>query len=107
MAKKQRTSLGAALNIAANGPGSAKLRQAPTAAARRTQAEQAPVIGAKSTRADRVGRVNVTGYFDPSVRASFRLIQAQHPQLSLQDLLAEALDDLFAKYNVPQSAKVR
>jgi hypothetical protein len=103
MAKKTRSSLGAALNIAAHGPGSAKLRQAPAA---QRQTEQ-PAMGAKSTRADRIGRVNVTGYFDPTVKASFRLIQAQHPQLSLQDLLAEALDDLFAKYNVPQSAKVR
>lgn len=106
MAKKTRTSLGAALNIAANGPRSAKLRQAP-AAAPRGGVEQ-PAMGAQSsTRADRIGRVNVTGYFDPSVKASFRLIQAQHPDRSLQDLLAEALDDLFAKYNVPQSAKLR
>jgi hypothetical protein len=104
MAKKTRTSLGAALNIAAHGQGSAKLRQAP--AAQRSQAEP-PAMGAKSTRVDRIGRVNVTGYFDPSVKASFRLIQAQHPDRSLQDLLAEALDDLFAKYNVPQAAKVR
>lgn len=104
MAKKTQTSLGAALNLAAHGPRSAKLRQAP--AAQRTQAG-ASAIGSKSTRADRVGRVNVTGYFDPSVRSTLRLIQAEHPELSLQDLLAEALDLLFEKHNKPQAAKVR
>jgi hypothetical protein len=36
----------------------------------------------------------------------FRLIQARYPERTQQDLLAEALNDLFAKYNVPQSAKL-
>jgi hypothetical protein len=50
--------------------------------------------------------VNVTGYFDPSVKQSIRMIQAKYPQrMTEQDLLAEALDDLFAKYQVPQTAK--
>jgi hypothetical protein len=48
----------------------------------------------------------VTGYFDPAVKTSFRLIQAKYPERTQQDLLAEALNDLFAKYNVPQSAKL-
>jgi hypothetical protein len=53
----------------------------------------------------RAGLINVTGYFRPEVRASIHLIQASHPKRSVQDLLGEALDDLFAKYNVPQCAR--
>jgi hypothetical protein len=51
-----------------------------------------------------VGKVNVTGYFAPAVKSSFRMIQTAHPEKTIQDLLAEALNDLFAKYNVPQAA---
>lgn len=63
-------------------------------------------IGASTQAAKpgRVGKVNITGYFDPAVKKSIRLIQAHDPKLKVQDLLAEALNDLFAKYNVPQTA---
>lgn len=54
--------------------------------------------------ATRVGKVTVAGYFPKDVRASLRMIQAKHPERNIQDLLAEALNDLFAKYNVPQTA---
>ena len=60
----------------------------------------------KDTRAHRAGRVNVTGYFDPAVKSSFRAIQMKHPDMSLQDILEEALDDIFAKHNVPQTARL-
>jgi hypothetical protein len=93
----KKTSLSDALAQAAHGHRSAKLKQ------------EAPSAGAKapSTKAYRIGRVNVTGYFDPAVRQSIRLIQAKHPDRTVQDLLAEALNDLFAKYNVPQSARLQ
>jgi len=55
----------------------------------------------------RAGHVNITGYFDASVRSSLRLIQAQLPHVSMRDLLAEALNLLFEKYNVPQAAPKR
>jgi hypothetical protein len=59
-----------------------------------------------SSNPSRVGRVNVTGYFDPAVKQSLRLIQAKFPdRRTEQELLAEALDDLFAKYGVPQTAR--
>jgi hypothetical protein len=32
-----------------------------------------------------------------SVKSSFRLIQAKHPEKLMQDLVTEAMDDLFAK----------
>ncbi len=62
--------------------------------------------GATTDQPHRSGKVNVTGYFDPSVRQSIRKIQAKHPQLKLQDILAEGLNLVFEKYGVPQSAKV-
>ena len=52
----------------------------------------------------RTGKVNVTGYFAPSVKSSFRMIQTKYPEKTIQELLTEALNDLFAKYNVPQTA---
>lgn len=54
----------------------------------------------------RIGKTNITGYFVPAVKSSFRLIQVKHPEKTIQDLLAEALNDLFAKYNVPQTAQL-
>jgi hypothetical protein len=97
MAKK--TSLGDALAMAAHGSGSAKL---PASAA-----EAVSGARAEGTKPHRVGRVNVTGYFDPAVKQSLRLIQAKHPDRTVQDLLAEALNDLFSKYNVPQTADIQ
>jgi hypothetical protein len=51
----------------------------------------------------RMGKVNVTGYFPPEVKASLRLVQAKRGG-TIQDILAEALNDLFSKYRVPESA---
>ena len=51
----------------------------------------------------RTGKINVTGYFPPEVKASLRLVQARRGG-TLQDILAEALNDLFVKYGVPETA---
>jgi hypothetical protein len=55
--------------------------------------------------AGRDGKVNVSAYFPPEVKASLRLVQAKRGG-KVQDLLAEALNLLFAKYNVPETAPV-
>ena len=93
----KKTALKDALAHAAHGRGSGKLRGSSN-----------KMIGASPGAASphRVGKVNVTGYFDPAVKQSLRLVQAKHPGLTVQHLLAEALNDLFAKYNVPQAAKL-
>jgi hypothetical protein len=58
-------------------------------------------LGPRGYRApSREGKTNLTAYLSPDYKASLRLIQARH-QRSLQALLAEALNDLFAKYDVP------
>jgi hypothetical protein len=51
----------------------------------------------------RQGKVNVSAYFPREVKSSLRLVQAKRGG-KVQDLLAEALNLLFAKYNVPETA---
>lgn len=48
----------------------------------------------------REGKTNITAYLSPDYKASLRLIQAKTGN-SLQTLIAEALNDLFQKYDVP------
>jgi hypothetical protein len=48
----------------------------------------------------REGKTNITAYLSPDFKASLRLIQAR-TSASLQTLIAEALNDLFSKYDVP------
>lgn len=73
-------------------------------------AAQARRVGASSAaKPGRAGKVNVTGYFHPDVKRSLMMIRLRPEKTGVrdQDLLAEALNDLFAKYNVPQTAKLR
>ncbi len=42
----------------------------------------------------------VSGWLPIEARSSFKLIQAKHPDKLMQDLVVEAMNDLFAKYNV-------
>lgn len=53
--------------------------------------------------ASRVGKVNISAYFPPEVKASLRLVQAKRGG-NVTELLGEALNMLFAKYGVPESA---
>lgn len=48
----------------------------------------------------RVGKTNITAYLSPDYKSNLRLIQARTGQ-TLQALVAEALNDLFQKYDVP------
>jgi hypothetical protein len=52
------------------------------------------------TAPSRAGKTNLTAYLSRDYKANMRLIQAKTGQ-SLQTLIAEALNDLFAKYDVP------
>ena len=62
-----------------------------------------PAVRKEPTRA---GKVMVSGWLPLEARASLRLILAHHPEKLMQDLVVEAFNDLFAKYNVPQTARV-
>lgn len=48
----------------------------------------------------RVGKTNITGYFPVEVKNSLRQVQILTGR-NFQQLLGEALSDLFRKYNVP------
>jgi hypothetical protein len=48
----------------------------------------------------REGKTNITAYLSPDYKSSLRLIQARTGK-SLQTLVAESLNDLFGKYDVP------
>jgi hypothetical protein len=54
-------------------------------------------------RPGRAGKSNVTGYFPAEVKKQLRLMSAEQ-DTTIQKLLAEALNDLFAKYGKPEIA---
>jgi hypothetical protein len=95
MSKQKPNALAAALKQQARGIN-------PEAMATKERKEKP---GRHRTPINRQGRVVVSGWLPIEARSSFRLIQARHPEKLMQDLVTEAMDDLFAKYNVPQTAK--
>ena len=87
---------------------SADLRQAILSGAERRAAASVPASpspGAQDVPAhrqpNRVGKVTVTGYFDPAVRRQLRRL-ALDTDTTAQALLGEALNDLFAKHGLPE-----
>lgn len=63
--------------------------------------EGKPASGVTGRAPSREGKVNVSGWLDPSYKRSLRMVQARTDK-KIEPLLAEALNDLFAKYDVPQ-----
>lgn len=56
-------------------------------------------IGKPPSRAE---QVNISAWLHKDFKKSIRLVQAKRlDNSSLQDLMAEAFNDLFSKYNVP------
>jgi len=95
MSKPKPNNLAAALKQQARGTDTAP----PAVTSERTE----PRPRKETTRQ---GRVMVSGWLPIEARSSFKLIQAKHPDKLMQDLVTEAMNDLFAKYNVPQTAKI-
>ena len=56
-------------------------------------------------RPGRQDKSNVTGYFPPEVKKQLRLIAAEE-ETTIQELLAEALNGLFARYGKPEIAPI-
>ena len=59
----------------------------------------------KTCQIHKAGVVNISAYFRAEVKASLRMVQAK-TGYNLKDCLAEALRDLFRKYNVPASLEL-
>lgn len=76
----------------------------PAAAVRSAVAGDPPVESQQQhPRPGRKGKSNVTGYFAPEVKKQLRLLAAEQ-DTTIQNLLAEALNDLFAKNGKPEIA---
>lgn len=73
-------------------PAAAASDASPTLAAPAASSGRAP---------SREGKVNVSAWLAPDYKRSLRMVQARTDK-KLEPLLAEALNDLFAKYDVPQ-----
>lgn len=73
-------------------------RTAPTHAVV-TSAEAPAAPSAKTPLApSRIGKRSVSGHFEPTVARQLRILAAETDRTS-QDLIAEALNDLFRKYD--------
>ncbi|MCA1853317.1 MAG: hypothetical protein LC647_13230 [Beggiatoa sp.] len=90
--------------------GAAQLKElAGTAAKVAPAPEAAPAKPPKPQKGARAkATVLIGGHFPRVVRRSLAQLQAdpRNDGKKINDLLAEALNDLFAKYNVPQTAKL-
>ena len=62
-------------------------------------------VNPKAASNPRHGLVQIAGHFEPVVRQQLAIISAQQSRTQL-DLLAEALNDLFVKYNQSAVARV-
>jgi len=79
----------------------------------KAEAQPRPDAGERDPhyRPGRVGMENLTGYFPPSVKDQLTILTIERKRalgrkVTIQDLLAEALNDLFAKYGKPEIAPV-
>lgn len=59
-----------------------------------------PTAGPSYMAPSRAGKTNLTAYLSQDYKRNMRLLQAKTGH-SLQTLIAEALNDLFSKYDVP------
>jgi hypothetical protein len=57
--------------------------------------------------ATRANTVLIGVHFDRTVKSALVSIRADHPKLTTQSLLEEALSDLFDKCKKPQVARVK
>ena len=73
--------------------------------ARHSPAPTAPAAGTSApyVQPSRVGKKAVTGFFPPGVRKQLKLMTVEQ-ETTIQDLMAEAFNDLFAKYGKPEIA---
>ncbi|MCY4671754.1 MAG: hypothetical protein OXC29_27695 [Rhodococcus sp.] len=56
-------------------------------------------------RPGRDGKANITGYFQPPVKRQLRILAAEQ-DTTIQALLEEAINDLFAKHGKPEIAGI-
>jgi hypothetical protein len=77
-----------------------KAKPEPIAVAREANKATTAAAAASYIAPSRAGKTNLTAYLSQDYKRNMRLIQAKTGR-SLQTLIAEALNDLFVKYDVP------
>lgn len=73
-----------------------------TRAAAREEAQPDPTAGA-ATQPGRAATKAITGHFAPEVRAQLKILAAEQGR-TMEDMMAEGLNMLFAAYNKPEIA---
>jgi hypothetical protein len=73
------------------------------------QGERPRAKPSAAPRPDRAGKTNITGYFDKPVKWELQELATERSRVlarkvTVQELLAEALNDLFKKYGRPEIA---
>ena len=64
-----------------------------------------PVIAPKAVAPSRSGRVLIGGHFAPEVQTALKIIAAEE-RTTMQALLAEAINTVFAKRHKPEIAEI-
>ena len=82
----------------ARSSGSARVASQPTETSEAERTDRDPHY-----RPGRARKTNITGYFPPEVKRQLRLLAAER-DTTIQDLLAEALNTLFASHGKPEIA---
>ena len=76
-------------------------RQAPL----RASSAPRPALAPKAAAPSRTGRVLVGGHFAPEVQTALKIIAAEE-RTTIQALLAEAINTVFAKRHKPEIAEI-
>ncbi|KAA6230478.1 hypothetical protein FP507_10675 (plasmid) [Chlorobium phaeovibrioides] len=72
----------------------------------RTEPAEAIVSGNRTTTTapNRIGKKSITGWFDAEVLKQLKMIGLEH-DMSIQQMVGDALNDFFAKHGKSQIAK--
>lgn len=65
------------------------------------QAEAPPATAPANTQPSRVGTKPITAHFPPEVRDQLKILAVEQGS-TMQKMIAEAYNDLFAKYGKPE-----
>lgn len=104
MSSPKRASLAAALQrTATRGEPDSAAAPAQSEATERTSAARATAGQRWATPAARVGKKTIAGHFDPAVSTQLKRIGLDQDR-SVQELLREAINDLFTKHGKPPIA---
>lgn len=97
--------MGKRLDLSALASAAGSVRARPPSAAQDNMPPAVEEAGrsARSAAPSRVGRKPITGFFPGEVRKQLKNL-ANDEDRSMESMLAEALNDLFAKYGKPEIA---